>query len=311
MYEGRLKARVGSLFAEMESCTLQPGEDPEVFFARLYRWRLQLQQVSCTVDAYQPKANALSGLSAECIPTLSQLRTMQSLGLTVVNEMLREVYVNDIFPKKAKNPPRGYRSKAAMTTTSTAKLSGRTRDISEFVCHNGKVKGHYAHECLARNTLPGDTTTKWCSLHKTRSNSDNVCMAQQATPQSTPPVPALPATVSPATETCLLTFVKNSSFSFTKKDGLQLMFESGCSSYMVDPETIPNADQYLREYQALQPPQIVNVAGSHELFATGTAKLTIGVENTAGKQRQMNMSGMLVPGLGRNLLFRQPRQQAR
>ena len=36
--------------------------------------------------------------------------------------------------------------------------------------------------------------------------------------------------------------------------------------------------------------------------ATGTAKLTIGVENTSGKEREVNMSVMLVPGLGRNLL---------
>ena len=33
------------------------------------------------------------------------------------------------------------------------------------------------------------------------------------------------------------------------------------------------------------------------------AKLTIGVENTASIQREVNMSVMLVPGLGRNLLF--------
>ena len=31
---------------------------------------------------------------------LNQLRTMQSLDLTMVNEMLREVCVNDILPKK-------------------------------------------------------------------------------------------------------------------------------------------------------------------------------------------------------------------
>ena len=82
------------------------------------------------------KANALSGLSAEYIPMLNQLRTMQSLDLTMVNEMLREVYVNDILPKKAKkNPLRGYRSEAAMTTTTinTAKRSGKKRDMSEVV----------------------------------------------------------------------------------------------------------------------------------------------------------------------------------
>ena len=71
---------------------------------------------------------------------------------------------------------------------------------------------------------------------------------------------------------------------------------------MVDPEMLPNADQHLREYQALQPPKIVYGARSRELLATGTANLTIGVENSAGKQREVNMSVMLVPGLGRNLL---------
>ena len=200
-----------SLLAEMQSCTLQPGEDPNLCFSRLYRLRLQLQQVGCTLDGYQLKANASSGLSAEYIPTLNQLRTMQALHLTMVNEMLREVYVNDILPNKAKNPLRGYRSEAAMTTTNAAKRSGK-KDVSEVVCHNCKVKGHYANKCPAKKPLSGDTTTKMCPLHKARSHSDNECMAQQATPQSPPPVSALPATISPATETCLFTFVTSSSF---------------------------------------------------------------------------------------------------
>ena len=127
---------------------------------------------------------------------LNQLRTMRSLDLTMVNEMLREVYANEILPKKAKkNPLRGYRSEAAMTTTTTAKRSDKNRDIGEVVCHNCKAKGHYANKCPAKKPLPGDTTTKWCSLHKTRSHSDNECMAQQATPQSRHPVSALLSTV--------------------------------------------------------------------------------------------------------------------
>ena len=78
----------------------------------------------------------------------------------MVNEMLREVYVNDILPKKAKNPLQGYRSEVAMTTTTTAKRSGKTRDTSEVICHKCKVKGHYANKCPAKKPLPGDTTTK-------------------------------------------------------------------------------------------------------------------------------------------------------
>ena len=127
-------------------------------------------------------------------------------------------------------------------------------------------------------------------------------MAQQATPRLPPPGSACAATISPATETCSFTFVTSSSFSSVKNGGLQLLIDSGCSSHMVDLEMIPNADQHLREYQALQPPKIVYGDGSHELLATGAAKLTIGVENTAAQPREVNMSVMLVPGVGRNLL---------
>ena len=78
---------------------------------------------------------------------LNQLRTMQSLDLTMVNEMLRKVYDKHILPKKAnKNLLRGHRSEAAMTTTTAAKLSGKKRDISEVVCDNSKVKGRYARK---------------------------------------------------------------------------------------------------------------------------------------------------------------------
>ena len=127
-----------------------------------------------------------------------------------------------------------------MATTTTAKRSGKKRYISEVVCHNCKVKGHYANKCPAKKPLPEDDTTKWCSLHKPWSHSDNECMAQQATPQSPPPVSALPATISPATETCPTPFVASSSFSSIKKMGLQLLVDSGCSPHMVDPAIIPN-----------------------------------------------------------------------
>ena len=85
-----------------------------------------------------------------------RLRTMQALGLTMVNEMLREVYANDILPKEAKkNPLRGYRSEAAMTMTTTAKRSGKKRDISDVVCHNCQVKGRYANKCPAKKLSLG------------------------------------------------------------------------------------------------------------------------------------------------------------
>ena len=84
--KGRSEARVRSLLAEMQSCTLQPGEDPNLCFSRRYRLRLQLQQVGCTLDDYKLKANASSRQSAEYIPMLNQLCNIQSLDLTMVNK---------------------------------------------------------------------------------------------------------------------------------------------------------------------------------------------------------------------------------
>lgn len=51
--------------------------------------------------------------------------TRKSLDMTMVNDMVREVYVNAILPKKVeKDNLQDYRSDAAVTIT-TATLSGR------------------------------------------------------------------------------------------------------------------------------------------------------------------------------------------
>ena len=156
-YEVSSEARVHMVFAEMQSCTLPLRGDHDVYFAGLYRLRLQPQHVGCVVDDYQLQANALSGLSAEHILMLGKLRTLQDL--TMVNKLLREVYVNDILPKKDKKRLRGYLSEAAMTTTTTANRWGKNRDMSEVVCHNCKARDHCANKCPAMKHLLGGTTT--------------------------------------------------------------------------------------------------------------------------------------------------------
>ena len=65
-----------------------------------------------------------------------------------------------------------------------------------------------------------------------------------------------------------------------KKGGLQLLVKSGCSAHMIDPTTIPNAEQHLHQHQELRPPQTVYRAGSHELLATGTAMLELALTTT-------------------------------
>ena len=108
----------------------------------------------------------MSELSSEYIPMLNQLRTMQSPDLDHdernAEKIVCQQYVNHILPKKAKNRLRGYRRKGAMRTTTTAKGSGKKRDVSEVVRHNCKVKVTMPTNDPAKKPLPGDTTTKWC-----------------------------------------------------------------------------------------------------------------------------------------------------
>ena len=86
-------------------------------------------------------------------------------------------------------------------------------------------------------------------------------------PQSDSPVSATPATVSPAA--LFLIYVGSKLIiSSDKKGELQLLVDRGCSSHMVDPATILNAEQHLRKYEDLRSLQIVGGAGSHEMLAT-------------------------------------------
>ena len=151
-YEGRSEARVRNLLAEMAELHPAAWRGSRRLF-RKYRLRLQIHQVGCTVDDYQLKAHALSGLSADIIPMLNQLRTMHSLDFTMVNEMLRELHVNDILPKKLRILYEDI-EEDSMATVTTAKCSGKNRDISEGVCDSYKIKGNYAYISPAKKPLP-------------------------------------------------------------------------------------------------------------------------------------------------------------
>ena len=116
------------------------------------------------------------------------------------------------------------------------------------------------------------------------------------------PVSALPATISPAADTCSFTFVATTSFSSTKKGGSQLLVDIGCSSHMVDPEVIPN--------ERPAPSRAPGASTTDNCSRTRIARVVSNrsgeahdrCRNTAGTQREVYMSVMLVRGLGRILL---------
>ena len=58
--------RALTLLTEVQNIILQPGEDPDFYFARLYRLRLQLQQIGCTADEHNLKRM----LCRDCQPSI-------------------------------------------------------------------------------------------------------------------------------------------------------------------------------------------------------------------------------------------------
>lgn len=78
-YEGSSEVRVCRVLAEMQTFTLQPGEDSDVYLVMIYRLGLLLHQADCMVDDYQLKVNSFSGQSAEYTPVLKQLRIVNDL----------------------------------------------------------------------------------------------------------------------------------------------------------------------------------------------------------------------------------------
>lgn len=166
------------------------------------------------------------------------VRTMKSPNLTVVNDMLREVYVNGISPKKIKNDhPQGYRSDASMTTT-TAKL-----------CRNCKGKGHSANKCPASKPLPGDTTAKWGSLHKTRSHSKQWVQGSTGYTLANPSITSLCFCVSseycPCCRDLFVAFMASSPPS--RRKGYSYRPTTAAIPYG-RPHDTPNAEQHLREH---------------------------------------------------------------
>lgn len=107
------------MLAEMNNCTLQEREGPDIYFARLYTRKSQLRQVGCAAGGYHLKANDVMGSSGECIPMLNRLRTMKPIDSITINDILREVYVNDVLPNRTKKDGgyRGLYQEAAMSTS--------------------------------------------------------------------------------------------------------------------------------------------------------------------------------------------------
>ncbi|CAN0172275.1 unnamed protein product, partial [Ectocarpus fasciculatus] len=70
---------------------------------------------------------------------------------------------------------------------------------------------------------------------------------------------------------------------------------------MLDDRLIPGLKEIMREYKKLAKSKVVSVGGDHELNGNATGLIHCTVKDSGGKQQNVLLRGLVVPGLGRNV----------
>ncbi|CAM9968021.1 unnamed protein product, partial [Ectocarpus fasciculatus] len=83
--------------------------------------------------------------------------------------------------------------------------------------------------------------------------------------------------------------------------GATLLIDTGASENMLDDRLIPGLKEIMREYKKLAKTKVVSVGGDHELNGNATGLIHCTVKDSGGKQQNVLLRGLVVPGLGRNV----------
>ncbi|CAN0425105.1 unnamed protein product, partial [Ascophyllum nodosum] len=82
---------------------------------------------------------------------------------------------------------------------------------------------------------------------------------------------------------------------------VSVMVDSGASDHSFDDALIPRLRYRLDNYQALAIRRYITTAGGHQLEGAGLGLLRGHIIDAQGVQRLIQISVLIVPGLGRNL----------
>ncbi|CAN0437044.1 unnamed protein product, partial [Scytosiphon promiscuus] len=77
--------------------------------------------------------------------------------------------------------------------------------------------------------------------------------------------------------------------------------QNGASDHFVDDKFIPGLRQGMTEYQTLDQPKPIEIAGNMKVFATATGKICRHIINQSGQPIPVRISVMILPGMGRHI----------
>ncbi|CAM9146749.1 unnamed protein product, partial [Discosporangium mesarthrocarpum] len=168
-------------------------------------------------------------------------------------------------------------------------------------CFNCHKVGHRARNCPLKKHQTSKPK-KWCSLHKTKTHSNEECRVQQKSAgiqdEGTADTTALFITTS-------IAFQATTSQPRTRSSTgakLILMVDSGCTDRMLDPELFTqDIDNVLANYTMLKTPRSVMGIGHTTMHITGQGTLPFYIPDSTGTETLAKINVLLVPGLGRNL----------
>ncbi|CAN0482857.1 unnamed protein product, partial [Discosporangium mesarthrocarpum] len=266
------------------------------FFARVEVLKERLEELEELVSDARLRGIYLKGLTPEYAPVKIVIRTMESCNTERMNELIRDFYTNEL----------GAMTKSRATTSAGGNQVALKADVGRDnprsgLCFNCHKAGPWARNCPLKKHQTSKPK-KWCSLHKTKTHSNEECRVQQKSAgiqdESTADTTALVNTTSIAFQATTSQPQTRSSTGARRI----LMMDSGCTDYMLDPELFTqDIDNVLANYIMLKTPRSVTGIGHTTMHVTGQDTLPFYIPASTGTETLAKINVLLVPGLGRNL----------
>ncbi|CAN0453119.1 unnamed protein product [Discosporangium mesarthrocarpum] len=219
---------------------------------------------------------------------------MESCNTERMKELTCDFYTNEL----------GAMTKSKATTSTGGNQVALKADVGRDnprsgLCFNCHKAGHRARNCPFKKHQTSKPK-EWCSLHKTKTHSNEECRVQQKSAgiqdEGTADTTALVTTIASQATTSQ---PQTRSSTGAK---LILMVDSGCTDHMLDLELFTqDIDNVLANYIMLKTPRSVPGIGHTTTHVTGQGTLPFYISDSTGTETLAKINVLLVPSLGRNL----------
>ena len=157
-FDGNTKEARRACREKLTRASMKSTEDPIDFFAKLDEQRLRLADMGETLTDESYEDIILRALPKEYDFVWQQSHMNRNFGLTGIKTTAKNMFIDDFSRKSCASAVAG-RGVAMQATQGHGKKQQYKRDKD--------------------NKKRGDSASKWCSFHKTRTHSDAECKKQQ------------------------------------------------------------------------------------------------------------------------------------